>query len=131
MARIIVKKAPKKQSTAVFLEKLHAMAESAASKKAQDIKAYDVRGLTVIADAFLLCNATSEPQMKAVFNAIKEDLKELGVSPFNTEGTYKDGWLLMDYADIIVHIFRPQSREFYDLDGLWGDAPVIDLKLKP
>ena len=130
MTRLAVTKKPAPDAEAPFIEKARAMAEIIAGKKAKDIQARDLRGLTLVADAFLLCTATSEPQMKAVVNALREDMKALGVSPLHIEGAHSDGWLLMDYGDVIVHIFRPKSREFYDLDGLWGDAPEIDLKLE-
>ena len=97
----------------------------AADKKAEDIKIYDVRGLTLVADAFVMCTVTSDPQSKAVFNAVKEGMKEIDVPPQHTEGTLRDGWMLMDYGAVIVHIFRPKAREFYDLDGMWADAPEV------
>lgn len=105
------------------------IAKFAAAHHAIDIKAYDVRGLTLIADSFVLCSASSEPHIRAVFNAIVEGMKEAGVSPLHKEGTLKGGWLLIDYGAIIVHIFREEARAFYDLDGLWGDAPEMDLGL--
>ncbi len=107
------------------------IAEIAADGKAQAIKAYDVRGLTVIADDFVMCTATSEPQCKAVFNAVKDGMKEIGIAPLHAEGTPQNEWLVLDYGDVIFHIFREQARDFYDLDGLWGDAPQIELDLEP
>lgn len=101
----------------------------AAKLKAKDIRVYDVRDLTVIADAFVLCSASSEPQLKAIFNAVKEGMREIGVAPLRTEGTFSGGWFVMDYGSIIFHIFREEAREFYDLDGLWGDAPRIRLEV--
>lgn len=105
------------------------MAELAADKKAKDIKAYDVRGLTLVADSFVMCTATSEPQLKAVYNAVKDGMKEIGVAPLRTEGTFAGGWLLMDYGDVIFHVFREAARQFYDLDGMWADAKEIALHL--
>lgn len=105
------------------------MAELASDKKARDIKVYKVHGLTLIADAFVLCTATSEPQMKAVAASVRTGMKEIGVSPLNSEGSHKGGWMLIDFGDIIVHVFREEPRAFYDLDGLWGDAPEIPLDL--
>ncbi len=117
---------PKEES---YLPMTLRIAESAAGKKAKDIKAYDVRDFTVMTDAFLLCTATSEPQMKAVLNAVREDMREAGRSPRNVEGMHRDGWVLMDYGEVIVHIFREAARAFYDLDGMWADAPQIPLDL--
>lgn len=98
-------------------------------RKAKNIKAYDVRGLTVVADVLVLCSASSEPQIKAIFNDVRDTMKKAGVPPVHTEGSSKSGWALIDYGDIVFHLFREEAREFYDLDGLWADAPLIDLGL--
>ncbi len=97
--------------------------------KAEDIRAYDVRELTVLADAFIVCTANSEPHVKAVFSTVKQGMREIGVNTLHAEGAYTSGWVVLDYGSIIVHIFRKEAREFYDLDGLWGDAPRLDLAL--
>ena len=112
-----------------FLADTLRMAALAAEIKAIDIKAYDVRGLTLIADSFVICAASSEPHFKAVFNRVKEGMKALGVAPLHAEGTQRGRWQLLDYGDVIFHVFREEARTFYDLDGLWGDAPQIDLPL--
>jgi ribosome-associated protein len=114
-----------------FLIRTRRIGESAAERKAIDIRAYDVRGLTVIADAFVLCSAASEPQLRAIFNGVREGMKETGAAPLRSEGEFKGGWLVIDYGDVIVHIFRQEAREFYDLDGLWADAPQVELNLAP
>jgi len=106
------------------------IAALAAEKKAKGIRAFNLQGLTLIADSFVLCTATSEPQMKAVRNAIIEGMKKIGVAPLHVEGNHRSDWLLLDYGDIIVHVFREEARDFYDLDGLWGDAPEIALGLE-
>ncbi|MCP4641081.1 MAG: ribosome silencing factor [bacterium] len=100
-----------------------------ADTKAIDIRAFDVRGLTLVTDTLVICSAASEPQMKAVFSKVKRGMTEIGVKPSHVEGDASGGWGLLDYGDIVVHIFRVESREFYDLDGLWGDAPAVDLDL--
>ena len=112
-----------------FLPDVLRIGSLAAERKALDIKAYDLRGLTPVADSFVLCSASSEPQFKAIYNGVREGMKAIGVKPLHSEGTVRGGWRVLDYGDIIVHIFREQSREFYDLDGLWGDASEIDLEL--
>ncbi len=127
MPRLIKKK--KSDVDESFLPNTIKIAELAAEKKAKDIKAYDVRGLTLVADTFVLCTATSEPQIKAIFHSVKDGMKSIGVAPLRTEGAFQDGWILMDYGSVIVHVFREKAREFYDLDGLWGDAPEIALEL--
>lgn len=113
-----------------FLPDTIRIAELAARHKARDIKAYDLRGLTVMADVFIICSASSEPQVKAIYSSIREGMKEIGVRPRHAEGTPAVGWLLIDFGNIVVHVFREKARQFYDLDGLWGDAPPIDLGLE-
>ena len=103
------------------------IAELAVEKKAKGIKAYNVMGLTVTTDALVICTATSEPHIKAVFNAVKEGMKTSGARPVYTEGSFQDGWLLIDFGDALFHVFREEARDFYDLDGLWADAPVYKL----
>lgn len=126
MARLVRKaKDTAPQEDEAFIQNVHRIAHLVADKKAKDIKAYDVRGLTVVADAFLICTATSEPQLKAVYNSVKEGMKDAGVPVLRTEGTFHSGWVLLDYGDVIFHIFREQARDFYDLDGMWGDAKEI------
>ena len=76
-----------------------------------------------------MCSCTSDPQLKAIFNGIKDGMKEVGVRPFHTEGQSDSSWILIDYGSIFVHIFKAAAYEFYDLDGFWADAEVIDLEL--
>jgi ribosome-associated protein len=104
------------------------IAELAAQRKAINLHAYNVHGLTVLADSLVLCSASSEPQMRAIFDSVKEGMKAIGVAPLHTEGTFNGGWLVMDYGHVIFHVFREEAREFYDLDGFWGDAPEIKLE---
>jgi ribosome-associated protein len=112
-----------------FLPDTLRMASLAAEHKAKDLRAYDVRGLTVVADAFLLVTATSEPHFRAIFNAVTEGMKEVGRYALHKEGTFRGGWALLDYGGVVMHIFREEARAFYDLDGLWADAPNIDLEI--
>ena len=125
----LVKKKKSPAEDESFLANAQKMAALAAEKKALDIRAYDVRGLTLVADSFVLCTATSEPQLKAVYNAVHDGMKEIGVAPLHSEGEFRGGWLLIDYGSVIFHVFREQARTFYDLDGLWADAKTILLDL--
>lgn len=108
-----------------FLPNALRIAELCAEKKGKQIKIYDVRGLTLVADAFVICTAMSEPQLKAIYNSVKDGMDDIKVKALRTEGGFQGGWLLLDYGDIIVHIFREESRAFYDLDGMWADAKEI------
>jgi len=123
-----VKKAPAAEPD--FLPATRLIASLADDHKAIDIRAYDLRGLTVIADSFVVCTATSEPHVKAVSSAILSGTRDAGLKARNSEGNHRNNWLVLDYGNIIVHIFRKETREFYDLDGLWGDAPRIPLDLE-
>ena len=100
-------------------------AEAADDKKATDIVILDVRSLTTIADYFVFCNGNSELQVKAIAESIEEKLAEKGIFPQNIAGKGENRWVLMDYADVIVHVFHKEDREYYELDRLWGDAEKI------
>ena len=128
MPKLVPKKLPATESD--FLPNLLLIAEIASQYKAINIKAYDVRGLTLVTDCFLMCSAASDRQLKAIFNGIREGMKDAGVKPVTTEGDFDGSWLLLDFGDTIVHIFREEAREFYDLDGLWGDATPVELNLE-
>ncbi len=97
-------------------------------KKASDIKLLKISELTTIADYFVICHANSNTQMNAIFGEIEEKLrKEHDIKLLNPEARSSTGWLLMDYGDVIVHIFNPESREFYGIENLWADAENIDI----
>lgn len=101
---------------------------AAGEKKGSDIVLLDVLGLTTIADYFLICSGESERQVKALTEAITESLQKKGVAPVSIEGDKAFYWVLIDYSDLIVHIFRKEAREFYALEKLWADATRIDIK---
>lgn len=130
MARLARKTVPQPEDQA-FLANTHRVAAFAADKKAVDIRAFDVRGLTLMTDAFVMCTATSEPQMKAVMNSVREGMHGIGKPALHMEGDSTSGWLLLDFGSVILHVFREDARAFYDLDGLWGDAKRIALDLDP
>lgn len=100
-------------------------AEAAEDKKAEDIEILKVKGLTIIADYFVICSGNSETQVKAIARGIEEDLEEKEIVPRNRAGVSAARWILLDYSDIIVHIFHRQEREFYELERLWADAKKI------
>jgi ribosome-associated protein len=86
-----------------------------------------VRELTSIADYFIICSGRSDRQVQSIAQGIDENLSAAGLAPLSVEGANRGHWVLMDFSDVIVHIFYEPVREFYDLDGLWGDAPRIEL----
>jgi ribosome-associated protein len=116
--------------SADFLPDALRIAELAWELKAGHIKALDMRKLTVMADCFVLCSAKNDPQLKAIFNNVKNGMKEIGKSPVKAEGEFASNWLVIDYGDIMFHVFRDKAYEFYDLEGLWGDAEDIELDLE-
>lgn len=93
-------------------------------KQASNIRIIDLRGLTSIVDYFVICSADSEPQLKAIVDQVTDDLKAQNNRPWHTEGTQSWRWVLIDYVDVVVHVFREETRAFYGLERLWGDAPV-------
>lgn len=129
MPRLVKKKGTQEETQPDFLVNTLKIAALAAERKAGDIKAYDVHELTVVADIFVLCSATSEPQLRAIFNEVRDGMKQVGVAPLHSEGTFSGGWMVIDYGSVIFHLFRKEAREYYDLDGLWGDAPQVELDL--
>lgn len=112
-----------------ILPNVRRIADLLANFKAIDVLAYDLRGLTLIADCFIICNASSEPQFKAMYKGVREGMKEIGVAPLHEEASASSHWIVLDYGTIIVHLFRGEARQFYDLDGLWADAPFIPLDI--
>ncbi len=106
-----------------------AVAELASDRKAVDIVQLDLRGLTSVADYFLICTGRSDRQVKAIHDGIHLGMKsEHGILPTRVDGATQAQWILMDYGDVIVHIFTPEMREFYRLEQLWGEAPTQRLE---
>ena len=100
------------------------IAEYALDKKAQDVLSLDLRGLSGFTDAFVVCSGTSDRQAKAIHDAIHFGLKnDYGLLPRRVEGLAESRWILMDYLDVVVHVFTPEARDFYRLEVLWGDVP--------
>ena len=101
------------------------IARYAADKKAIDLVELDLRGVLGYTDYFLVCSGNTGRQAKAIHDGILEGLKhDHGTLPRRVEGSAQAGWILMDYLDVVVHIFTPETRDFYRLEQLWGEAPV-------
>jgi len=94
-------------------------------KKAQDITILELKDLTIITDYFVICSAESTTQVKALTEYLEETMELEGYKPYGIEGFSYAHWVLMDYGDVIVHIFLEETRKFYDLERLWLDAPRI------
>ena len=94
-------------------------------RKAESVVALDVRGLTSVADAFIICSGRSNRQVSAVAEHVEQFLKQKGIRPLSVEGRKEGHWVLMDYGHVIIHVFYTETRFFYDLEGLWVDAKRI------
>lgn len=108
-------------------EKALQCAQSALDKKAYDLVTLKVTALTSVADYFIVCTGRSDTQVRSICEAIQEALGAEGQKPLAVEGVAHGQWILMDYGDVVVHIFYEDVREFYNLDGLWSQAPKCEL----
>lgn len=102
-----------------------AAARAAADKQAEDIVILDVHELIVITDLFVVCTGTSDRQVRTLVEEIEKALRALGYKPVRREGEHESRWVLLDYVDVVVHVFAPEERVFYDLERLWRDAPRV------
>jgi ribosome-associated protein len=94
-------------------------------RKAESIVVLDLRGLTSIADTFIICSGRSNRQVSAIADHVERFLRNAKIRPLSVDGKKEGHWVLMDYGDVIIHVFYEETRAFYDLEGLWGDAAHI------
>lgn len=99
--------------------------EAACARKGEDMVVLDLRGLISFADAFIIMSAASTRQAKAIAEYIRRKMKDVKTSPISVVGMTEGQWVLMDYGDVLIHIFHEPIRSFYDLEGLWADAPLF------
>ncbi len=99
--------------------------ELAEDKKAADIVLLDLAGLTTVADAFVICSGGSERQLAAIADGIVESLRADGIRPFGREGTAESHWVLVDFGSVIVHVFTPPERDYYQLERHWAGARTV------
>jgi ribosome-associated protein len=104
-----------------------AIAKAGLDKKAEDVLLLDVRGLTSYADYFVVMTADSDRQAGAIADHVEEQMKKAGVTKVGVEGYEGGRWILVDYGDVVAHVMNREAREFYDLEGLWADAPRIQV----
>lgn len=104
------------------------IAKAADDKKAKDIIILDMRGVTLIADYFIICHGNSTTQTRAIADEIEEQMREQGIRVLRREGVSEGNWILLDYGHCVVHIFTEQDRNFYGLERLWGDAKRIEFQ---
>ncbi len=97
-------------------------------KKGEDVKILDIRKLTNISDYFVIASASSDTQVKAIADHISKETKKIDERPWHNEGMTNMNWVLLDFVDVVVHIFLTESRKFYNLEGLWADAEVTEVQ---
>ena len=109
------------------LELVRTAAHAASDKLATNLVAFDVSEQLAITDAFLLVSASNERQVKAIVDEVEDKLREIGAKPIRREGERDGRWVLIDYGDVVVHVQHEEERQFYALERLWRDCPVIEL----
>ena len=102
-----------------------AAVDIASDKKASDVILLDIREVTTFADYFVICSGSNRRQIQAIADAIDEELGEQGTKALHREGVAEAGWILLDFGDVIVHIFGPKEREYYRLESLWSEAKTV------
>ncbi|CEA08327.1 Ribosomal silencing factor RsfS [Arthrobacter saudimassiliensis] len=117
-------------ATETSIETARTAAAAAAAKLADDIIAIDVSDRLAITDVFLIASASNERQVNAIVDAVEEELAKTGLKPVRREGRSEGRWVLLDYANVVVHVQHEEDRVFYALDRLWKDCPVLDLQLE-
>ncbi|MCB0217629.1 MAG: ribosome silencing factor [Caldilineae bacterium] len=103
-----------------------AIFDAMGDKQAEDLVLLDIRPVSIITDYFVIGTAGSARQLRAVVESVEEQVREtLGVKPISIDGAFDSGWVLVDYGDVIVHVFAPDQRAFYQLEALWNEAPLV------
>jgi ribosome-associated protein len=113
------------QATIEPMQLARLIAEAASEAKATDVVVIDIRELTVVADFFVICSADNERLLRAVGRTIMEATAGVGLDPRRSEGTADSGWMLLDYADVVVHIFGQAERQFYRLEDAWAEGRTL------
>ena len=110
------------------IEKARLVVRAALDKKAKDVVVLELKGLSIISDYFVICSGESTTQVRSIVDNIEKKLREEALKPSGIEGYNLNQWVLMDYGDVIVHVFEEETRLFYGLEKLWLDAPRIAVK---
>ncbi len=109
------------------LQLIRTAALAAADKKAEKLLAFDVSEQLAITDGFLIASASNDRQVKAIVENVEDELRKLDAKPIRREGHREGRWVLLDYGDVVIHVQHTEEREFYALERLWSDCPVIEL----
>lgn len=111
---------------------IDAIVEGLLEKKAKEIRVLDVRGLTTLTDVFVVCHGSSETQIRALANSVTEKVKEkLSESVWKQEGMDARRWIILDYVNVVVHIFNQERREYYGIEKMWNDAVITEIEDLP
>lgn len=113
------------QTTADSKHLAELIGELALSKKAEDVLSIDVSEVSSTSNYFIICSAETGLQVKAIANAVRKGTPQ---KPWHIEGMENESWVLLDYVDVVMHVFKTETREFYNLEKLWGDAPTVEIK---
>ena len=103
----------------------HVIVDAISERLGSDIVVLDMNGVSLLADYFVLCNAESTPQFKAILDEVTEQARAAGARPLHVEGQPASGWVLLDFGSVVVHIFDPELREYYALEDLWSSARLV------
>jgi ribosome-associated protein len=98
------------------------------NKKGYDVRIIDLQNIASFTDYFVICSADSDTQVKAISDEIDKNLRDEGIKCWHKEGLTALSWVLMDYVDVVVHVFKKEARDFYNIEKLWGDAPSIEVE---
>lgn len=109
-------------------EKIKLIVKALDSKKADGIQAIKISDLTILADYFIIAGGTSNTHTKTLAEEVKYQLSQNGVEPYKTEGYNGSGWIILDYSDVVVHVFYKEMRDYYQLERLWADGEKVDLE---
>lgn len=109
------------------LEQARKIVQVMDSKKAKDIRLIKIEGISSLGDYFVVASASNTTQVKAIADEVEDEMTKLGLEPNRVEGRQSAQWILMDYYDVMVHVFLDKARSFYNLERLWSDAPQLDI----
>lgn len=107
-------------------EEVEIVVKALTDKKAEDIKTYDVRGISGLCDAFVVATGTAAPHLRGLVSGVQVALKEKGATFFRVSGAPDSGWMVLDFVDVVIHVFSPEARAYYAIEKLWETAkPVL------
>ena len=109
------------------LEQARKIVQVMDSKKAKDVRLIKIEGISSLGDYFVVASASNTTQVKAIADEVEDEMTKLGLEPNRVEGRQSAQWILMDYYDVMVHVFLDEARSFYNLERLWSDAPQLDI----